>query len=151
MQVIRSFIFLNFFLLARKVSAQISGTPDPFAGKIPAGAPRDFNALVRVFINLLEQAIPIFFALALLIFFWGVARFIWNAGNESIRLSGRKFMVYGIITLFVMITIWGILQALDCTFLKNCGLVSSAPGKGCTWQWVETFDGNEVGYVWQCI
>lgn len=50
--------------------------------------------------------IPLVFTLALLFFFWGVAKYIWSAGDKE---EGKKIMVWGVIALFVMSTIWGIL------------------------------------------
>lgn len=56
--------------------------------------------------NLIELLIPIVFALALLLFFWGVAKYILSAGTE--KDEGKKVMVWGVIALFVMSSIWGL-------------------------------------------
>ena len=51
---------------------------------------------------------PALAGLALLVFFWGVVKFIFNAGDEEKRREGKKFMLWGIIALFVVVSIWGI-------------------------------------------
>lgn len=54
--------------------------------------------------------IPLVFTLALLFFFWGVSKYIWSEG--SAKEDGRKIMVWGVIALFVMSSIWGIISLL---------------------------------------
>lgn len=56
-------------------------------------------------INLL---IPIAASLALLYFFWGLAKFVWNSGSEDGVEEGRQVMKWGIVALFVIVSIWGI-------------------------------------------
>ena len=56
--------------------------------------------------------IPIVFALAVLYFFWGLAQYILNAGNEVAQTDGRSKMIWGIVALFVMASIWGLVRFL---------------------------------------
>jgi hypothetical protein len=59
--------------------------------------------------------IPLAFALCLLYFFWGVAKYIRSgAGGANAAKEGKQVMVYGIIGLFVAFSIWGII-----TFIKS--------------------------------
>jgi len=58
--------------------------------------------------GLIKLALPIAVAAALLFFFWGVANFILKAGDPKAREEGRNRMLWGIIALFVMISVWGI-------------------------------------------
>jgi len=55
-----------------------------------------------------DLATPAIAGLALLAFFWGLAKFIFSAGDEEKRSEGKKIMIWGIIALFVMVSIWGI-------------------------------------------
>jgi hypothetical protein len=61
-------------------------------------------SLTRI-VNLL---IPLVVSIALLAFFWGMTKFIANAGNETARARGRQLMVSGIIAFAVMSSLWGI-------------------------------------------
>jgi len=54
--------------------------------------------------------IPLVFTLALLFFFWGVAKYIWSAGGE--KEEGKKIMIWGVIALFVMSSVWGLVYFL---------------------------------------
>ena len=66
--------------------------------------------------GIIAAIIPILVALALLFFFWGLAIFILNAGNEQRRTEGRGIMIWGIIALFVMLSVWGLVVLLQTTF-----------------------------------
>lgn len=74
-------------------------------GGAAAGSLSSLLASIQSVINLL---IPIVFALALLYFFWGIAQYILVAGDEGKKEEGKKKMFWGIIALFVMSSIWGI-------------------------------------------
>lgn len=54
--------------------------------------------------------------LALLYFFWGLIKFIVRAGDEEGRKEGKKAMMWGIMALFVMVSIWGIVTLLQSAF-----------------------------------
>lgn len=71
--------------------------------------------------NLIGTATPIIVALALLYFFWGLARYILNSGDEEKKAEGRNIMIWGIIALFVMISVWGLVNILANTFSVNDG------------------------------
>jgi len=51
--------------------------------------------------------VPLAFTLALLYFFYGIAKYIWSEGQG--KEDGRKIMIWGVIALFVMSSIWGII------------------------------------------
>jgi hypothetical protein len=59
--------------------------------------------------GLVETATPIVVGIALLAFFWGLAKYIF-AGAEDDKVAGKKIMIWGIIALFVMISVWGIIE-----------------------------------------
>ena len=54
--------------------------------------------------------IPIVFALALLYFFWGLATYILSA--EQDKDLAKKRMLWGIVALFVMASVWGLVRFL---------------------------------------
>ncbi len=77
----------------------------------------DFTSFANLALCLINRfVIPLLFAVAILVFVWGVVQFIGNADNEEKRTQGRNFMVYGIISLFVMVSIWGLVSVLSTTF-----------------------------------
>lgn len=62
--------------------------------------------------NIVNLLIPIAFAAALLFFFWGLAQYILSSGNEEAKEKGKQMMLWGILALFVMASIWGIVTFL---------------------------------------
>ncbi len=68
------------------------------------------------FSELLNIATPLVVALALLFFFWGLAMYILNAGNEEKKAEGKNIMIWGIIALFIMVSVFGIVKVLQDTF-----------------------------------
>jgi len=61
---------------------------------------------IHVIIN---QLLLLSVAAALLVFFWGLVKFIGKAGDQKSHEAGRSLMVWGTIALFIMATIGGIL------------------------------------------
>lgn len=74
---------------------------------------RGFSDLVLQTIDIIN---PILIGIAFLVFFWGIAKFILSAGNEKELANGRQFMVWGVIGLFILISISGILRFLSNQF-----------------------------------
>ena len=81
-------------------------------------APLD-SFLGRVSQYILNPLIGLFFALALMYFIWGVLVFIKNADNETERDTGKKHMMWGIIGLFIMIGVYGIIGLITGTLGLN--------------------------------
>lgn len=72
------------------------------------GAPL-FDTLSR-FQQLINTLLPIVVALALLYFFWGLAKFILNSGDEDEQKKGKSIMIWGVVAFFVMSAVWGIVN-----------------------------------------
>lgn len=96
--------------------------------------------------QLVGQATPIVAALALLAFFWGLAMYLFSlsgssdggahmGGGTGIQAAaspqgkkmGRTVMLYGIIVLFVMVSVWGLVGLLQQTFGLSSGGTVSPP------------------------
>lgn len=71
---------------------------------------------LRVFSRIVNALIPFIIGLAVLFFLWGVLQFVKAGGNEDDIREGRNRMVYGIIAIFVMVSLWGLVNILDNTF-----------------------------------
>ncbi|MBI2086729.1 MAG: hypothetical protein HYT69_00960 [Candidatus Zambryskibacteria bacterium] len=79
--------------------------------------PTNLQALIRIFTDIIEVTVPVIAGLALLVFFWGLTRFILNvSGDEKAISEGKNLMVWGLIALFIMVSVWGILRFLSSEF-----------------------------------
>lgn len=64
----------------------------------------------------IQSAVKVVVPLALLVFLWGLAKFILVAGDEKEKERGKNIMVWGVIALFVMVSIWGLVNLLQSNF-----------------------------------
>jgi hypothetical protein len=65
--------------------------------------------LNRFVTNIVNPIIYFLFAIALMYFLYGVIVFILNADDEEARKTGKKHILWGIIGLFIMVSVYGIL------------------------------------------
>lgn len=72
-------------------------------------APKNFAELVDVFLGIIALLIPLVFALALLVFLWGITKaWILGGGDKASVDKGKQIALAGIIGLVVMVSVWGI-------------------------------------------
>lgn len=71
------------------------------------------KSINRVIINPL---IILLFALAVVYFIYGLARYLLSPDNEEVRKSSKSHMLWGIIGMFIMISVFGILSLIMNTF-----------------------------------
>lgn len=80
-----------------------------------------------------SSIIPLIFSLAVVMFVWGMVKFfIINADEEAKRTQGKEFMIWGIVALAVMISVWGLVNILGITFgIDGSILPQVCPPGGC--------------------
>jgi hypothetical protein len=75
-------------------------------------APKTFQELANVLVVIMNNAVIVLIVLGLVVYFYGVSTNILKMKDEG----GEKVKAYffwGVIVLFVMVSIWGILQILQ--------------------------------------
>ncbi len=75
-----------------------------------------FATVVSNVVGLINMIIPVLATLALVIFFIGLVQYIWNSGDSSGKEKGRELILWGLIALLVLFSIWGILALLQVAF-----------------------------------
>ncbi len=82
-------------------------------GALTAALPQAFkDVLGKIEANILNPLILLLFGIATVVFMWGVVKYIANADNESERSKGSKAIVYGIVGMFVMFSVFGIMNLI---------------------------------------
>ena len=87
-----------------------------FALPLVAGAQQAnleyFSRLLNNLGGLVNGAIPLLIGIALLIFFWGLVKYIQKpgGGGEHGGTDGKKIMIAGLVGLFIMVSVWGIIR-----------------------------------------
>jgi len=71
--------------------------------------------LLGTFQGLLNAAIVLLITLAIVVFFWGLIAYLATEGAEG-KAKGLKIMLYGILAIFIMFSIYGIIRLLQKTF-----------------------------------
>jgi hypothetical protein len=66
--------------------------------------------------TLVKTVVPFLFTLASVAFIWGIIQYFLNPDNEEKRKKGKSYMIWGIVALFVMISMWGLVGILTDTF-----------------------------------
>lgn len=84
-----------------------------------------FADLIQIFFDLIQLVIPVIASMALLAFFWGLAKFILAlGGDEKVLADGKNLMKWGLVALFIMVSVWGILRFAytDIGFTRTFGI-----------------------------
>lgn len=76
--------------------------------------------------GILDLVVPILMVLALIYFFVGLVKYIMSAGDEESKSAGRSIMINGVIALFVMAAVWGLVAVIANTFNIGRGQPPSA-------------------------
>ncbi len=73
-----------------------------------------------------QSVIPFIFAIAMVMFIWGAVKFfIIDADEEAKRAQGKEFMIWAVIALTVMISVWSLVKILGTTFGLDTGFLPS--------------------------
>lgn len=83
-----------------------------------AGAPRTLRELARQVVNVLSAGVFTLVALAIVIYVWGIASNMMKLG-EGDPAAYRAYIFWGIVILFVMVSIWGILRLIQETIFQG--------------------------------
>jgi len=71
------------------------------------------NGLIVAVGKIIDKLIPIAASLALLVFFFGIAKFMLAKGDEEKIRSGKMLLLWGTIALFIISALWGIIASLQ--------------------------------------
>jgi hypothetical protein len=83
---------------------------------------QNIQGVLNTFGTLINLLVVLLIGVAIVVFFIGLIGYIFRAGEE--KHKGLTRMLYGIIAIFVMVSIWGLVRLVGNTFLGN---VSNSP------------------------
>lgn len=75
--------------------------------------PSNLTEIIELFTKIGLELIPFMGAAAFLVFVYGIARFIKVAGNEKEIGESKKLLIWGVVGLFVLVTIWSIISFMQ--------------------------------------
>lgn len=83
----------------------------------------NFQGIIQGLLDILiGMGVPLIITLALVYFLYGIVQYLISAGDESKRKESVKVITYGIIALFVMISVWGLVSFITNTFGVSVGI-----------------------------
>ena len=121
-QTIRSIAITLLFIASSSV-VFAAGTTPTVTGYCSSGVPsslvggsHNLTDVIKYLACFIEQSIvPFLFAMAIVVFMYGMVKFI-GTQETSEREAGKQFMLWGIVALAIMFSIWGITTLVGSTF-----------------------------------
>lgn len=114
-------------------------------GLLNSGA--TFASIVQSIVGLINMLIGVLATLAIVVFFWGLVQYIYHAKDAHAHGEGRERILWSLIALFVLFSIWGILALMQVAFFggttTNSGTISPSYGNTSTTN--TTAGGGTVG------
>lgn len=81
--------------------------------------------------SVLRYVVPTIIGFALIAFLWGVLKYLWGGDVEKQREESKQFMLWGIVGLAVMVSVWGLVAIFANLFGMHipAGFTPSLPPK----------------------
>ena len=79
------------------------------------------SSLIDKFVDyIIDPAILVIFAAGFFLFTWGLVQFIYKL-DEGAQSSGKQHMLWGIVGMLIMVSVYGIISIIDDTFDLDFG------------------------------
>lgn len=79
---------------------------------------KDLKGLITYVVGILNSIVPLLFALALVGFIWGIVKYIYAASPQALG-EARNYIIFSIIAIAVMLSVWGLALMLKNTFFDK--------------------------------
>lgn len=74
------------------------------------------NLLDKIVTYLIDPAVRVIFTLGFFFFLWGFVEFLWKLKDGQVDENGKNHMVYGLIGMLIMVSVYGIISLVMNTF-----------------------------------
>jgi len=71
--------------------------------------------IAKLIENILQPIVVLLFAIAILVFFWGIFQMIWKADDEKAVTTGKQHIMWGVVGLVIMFGALGIIEVIKGT------------------------------------
>jgi len=75
----------------------------------------DGREIMTKIVSLIDPLILLIFSAGVLVFMWGLVMFIIQADSTDGRKTGVQHMIWGILGIFIMATVFGIISIITST------------------------------------
>lgn len=115
-----------------------------------AFAIRNLRELAGLVIDYFNLGVYFIMSLAVLFFVWNVFVYFFKSDGGESKAEAGKYVMYGVIGFFVMLSFWGLVNILDKTFNLDSQapyIPSGAPNSGDTRGIYDLRDGSQNNNV----
>ncbi len=84
--------------------------------------------LIGAIAVLVGTLVPILVTLGLAVFLWGLVRYLWGSGGKADIEGAKKLIKWGLLILFVMVSVWGIINLMQAALNVNKNAEARGPG-----------------------
>ena len=112
---------------ARIIAGVVIALLAPLAASaaITSGPLYDFVQEIK---TIFDFAVGLIIGLAFVVFLWGIFKYVYTASLEG-KEGARQTIIYGLIGLFVMLAVWGLVKILVGTFFSSSDLTAPTQGE----------------------
>lgn len=92
------------------------------------------SLLDKIVTFIIDPLILLIFSVGFLLFVWGMVVYMYNLADKEgdKRKEGQKHMIYGLIGMFIMVAVGGIIRMIDDTFGLNLNNAGQGIQRGVT-------------------
>lgn len=87
----------------------------------------DIESIIGKITTIVGLIIPLLVAIALIVFIVGVIKYITAGADEEKRKEARNTIIYGVIGLFAIVAVWGLVGVIASTFDIGTGGTIAPP------------------------
>lgn len=98
---------------------------DPRVGTV---SKNDLYHIIELILYMIARLIPVVIGIGIILFIWGVIKYVISTGPQD-KKDAVGVIVYGVISLFVMVSVWGLIILLDRSFFPGGRDATIAPVK----------------------
>ncbi len=88
---------------------------------------RTVDGFLNYILYLAGRALPLLILAALVLLLYGIVKNFFFESSDEKRKEGKDFIIWGIVALFVMVSVWGLVNVLRGTFQLDNDNVPVAP------------------------
>jgi hypothetical protein len=81
-----------------------------------------FASAIQTLIGLINMLVGVLAALAIVVFFIGLVRYVQASADSHGHQEGRERIIWSLVALFVLFSIWGILALMSVAFFGSSDL-----------------------------
>ena len=116
-----------------------------FAPVVTFAAVSDLQSLIKLVKGIISSLVPLVMSLAVLAFIYGIFNYMRKSDDPKARVEGNQFIIWGIIALFVMVSLWALVGVIQGTFFGSgtSSIKHGTTDSGIKYYW----DDSKIYYI----